>query len=282
MNYKINKYYIMATMVLTWFIPFSTATATVNPYPVVLRGLSANEVAEDTAVTAMSKKVNLSYISKKQENTSKKKQRKHKLKREQEQPITTNQDLSARIQAILNEDAMSHQPIIIETNYDIMGRAVATREQCLAYLLRNNPDPKLTVSPRELVDYYYEEAEKEGIRPDAAFAQALKETGYFRYGGTVVPEQNNYCGLGTTSSDVRGAYFPTARIGVRAHIQHLMAYATVFPPHEEIVDPRYTLVRTVYGANTITKWPGLNGRWAVPGNNYGQEILQIVEQIIKM
>lgn len=43
---------------------------------------------------------------------------------------------------------------------------------------QNNPNPKITVSAEELVDYYYEEAGKEGIRPDAAFAQALKETGF--------------------------------------------------------------------------------------------------------
>ena len=70
-----------------------------------------------------------------------------------------------------------------------MGSAIATREQCVNYLLKNNPNPKITVSAEELVDYYYEEAGKEGIRPDAAFAQALKETGFFRYGGTVIPDQ---------------------------------------------------------------------------------------------
>ena len=42
---------------------------------------------------------------------------------------------------------------------------------------------------------------------DLAFSQALLETGFFAFGGTVVPEQNNFCGLGTTSATVRGAYF---------------------------------------------------------------------------
>ena len=44
-------------------------------------------------------------------------------------------------------------------------------------------------------------------------------------GGTVTPDQNNYCGLGTTSAYVKGAYFPSSQLGVRAHIQHLLAYA---------------------------------------------------------
>ena len=156
----------------------------------------------------------------------------------------------------------------------IMGGAVATQEQCVRYLLKHNPNPKLNVSPQELVSYYYEEGSRTGIRPDIAFAQALKETGYFRYGGTVIPAQNNYCGLGTTSATVQGAYFATPRLGVKAHIQHLLAYASVEPPQDNIVDPRYDLVRRSYGSNTLTQWKDLNGRWAVPGVGYGQSILE--------
>ena len=156
----------------------------------------------------------------------------------------------------------------------IMGGAVATQEQCVRYLLKHNPNPKLNVSPQELVSYYYEEGSRTGIRPDIAFAQALKETGYFRYGGTVIPAQNNYCGLGTTSATVQGAYFATPRLGVKAHIQHLLAYASVEPPQDNIVDPRYELVRRSYGSNTLTQWKDLDGRWAVPGVGYGQSILE--------
>ena len=156
----------------------------------------------------------------------------------------------------------------------IMGGAVATQEQCVRYLLKHNPNPKLNVSPQELVSYYYEEGNRTGIRPDIAFAQALKETGYFRYGGTVIPAQNNYCGLGTTSATVQGAYFATPRLGVKAHIQHLLAYASVEPPQDNIVDPRYDLVRRSYGSNTLTQGKDLNGRWAVPGVGYGQSILE--------
>ena len=45
-------------------------------------------------------------------------------------------------------------------SYSIMGSAIATQEQCVKYLLKNNPNPKLTVSAKELVKYYYEEAKK--------------------------------------------------------------------------------------------------------------------------
>ena len=162
----------------------------------------------------------------------------------------------------------------------IIGTPMATQQQCVKYLMRNNPNPNLEVSAEEIVAYYYEEGMREGIRPDVAFAQALKETGFFRYGGTVTPDQNNYCGLGTTSATVKGNYFANPQMGVRAHIQHLLAYSSTRRPTTEIVDPRYNIVRKVYGANTLTKWSDLNGRWAVPGKSYGQEILSMFRDIL--
>jgi len=162
----------------------------------------------------------------------------------------------------------------------IIGTPLATQQQCVKYLLRNNPHPNLSVSAEEIVAYYYEEGRREGIRPDVAFAQALKETGFFRYGGDVVPEQNNYCGLGTTGGGVRGAYFATAQLGVRAHIQHLLSYTSTRQPSTPVVDPRYGLVRQTYGSRTLGTWQDLNGRWAVPGRYYGQEILSMFRDIL--
>lgn len=162
----------------------------------------------------------------------------------------------------------------------ILGEAAATEEQMLARLLARNPQPKLTGTPEELVRIYYEEAAREGIRPDAALAQAYKETGYFAYGGDVDWQQNNFCGLGATGGGVKGLSFPDMRTGARAHIQHLLAYASKQPPTVPIVDPRYDLLRTkrpdVFGR--LTRWVELNGVWAVPGRNYGQEILMIRDQ----
>ncbi|EGO64989.1 glucosaminidase domain-containing protein [Acetonema longum] len=162
----------------------------------------------------------------------------------------------------------------------IHGEPIATQEQCLQYLLRRNSLPFLTVSPAQLVEYYYREAGREGIRPDVAFAQALHETGNFRYGGDVVPLQNNYCGLGTTGGGVKGAWFSSAEIGVRAQIQHLLAYSATRPPIMPVVDPRYHLVKkTAYFGQMVT-WTDLNGKWAVPGRTYGQRILTIHEWIL--
>ncbi|WP_286820694.1 tetratricopeptide repeat protein [Mitsuokella sp. UBA4253] len=162
----------------------------------------------------------------------------------------------------------------------IMGAAEASEEQMVHYIEKRNPQPKLNCSVEDIVRYYYEEAGREGIRPDVALCQALKETGFFAYGGDVSPKQNNFCGLGATGNREPGASFATPQLGVRAHIQHLMAYATQERPHGAIVDPRYKHVVVnrpdIHGH--ITKWTGLNGVWAVPGTRYGQEILYLWQQ----
>ena len=163
----------------------------------------------------------------------------------------------------------------------IIGTPLASQQQCVKYLLRNNPRPNIAVSPEELVAYYYEEGAREGIRPDVAFAQAMKETGFFSYGGTVTPDQNNFCGLGTTSAYVKGAYFASPAMGVRAHIQHLLAYASTRRPSAPIVDPRYNLVRENYGSGTLKRYSDLNGRWAVPGNGYGQSVMSMFKAILR-
>lgn len=162
----------------------------------------------------------------------------------------------------------------------IMGPPIATKEQCIEYLRKRGRSPLLTVPVEKLVDYYYQEGQLEGIRPDVAFAQAIHETGHFRYGGDVIPLQNNYSGLGTTGGGVKGAWFPSAEIGVRAQIQHLLAYSSTKPPKQEIVDPRYDLVKRSPKFGQSKTWIDLNGKWAVPGKNYGQMILRIHQKIL--
>lgn len=264
MFFRKYKYLCGSLLAATCLAIATPSVATMTPSQhgnITLRGLSQHQQRDTTAVIALS------------QNTFD----------DKKTTASTSGSISDRIKAILNGENSStdNRPVLNYGSDAIMGRAIATQQQCVKYLLDINPNPQISVSPEELVLYYYEEAGKEGIRPDAAFAQALKETGYFSYGGTVTPDQNNYCGLGTTSATVKGAYFSSARLGVRAHIQHLLAYSSVRPPRERIVDPRYSLVRSAYTTSTIDTWQGLNGRWAVPGNNYGQEILQILDNITR-
>jgi len=140
-----------------------------------------------------------------------------------------------------------------------------TAEQLALFLIKNNPSPKINCTAMELTRMYIEEGNALNIRGDIAFCQAIQETGWFKYGGLVLPEQNNYCGLGATndSSVGKGVWFNTPREGVRAQIQHLYAYASNFPlpSGTACIDPRFSLVTR--GDSPF--WEGLGGKWAWPG-----------------
>ncbi|ARI76895.1 N-acetylmuramoyl-L-alanine amidase [Halobacillus mangrovi] len=173
------------------------------------------------------------------------------------------------------EDAYitTEQVKIEQTGYPILGKTQLSPELMNQFVKNINPDAI------ELGMYYLIYGQYYGIRGDIAFAQSMHETDYLRFTGVVQPEQNNFCGLGATGPDNPGASFESPEEGVLAHIQHLYAYASSEPLPSEypLVDPRFNLVER----GSATTWEALNGKWAVPGDNYGQSILQIYEQMLE-
>lgn len=168
-------------------------------------------------------------------------------------------------------------------NLTIEGAPIATKEQCIAYLYKTNLFPLISTSVKNLVEIYYQEGLKENVRPDLAFAQALLETGHFSFGGDVYPYQNNYAGIGATGNKEKGAVFPSPGIGVRSQIQHLLCYASLRRPKEKIVDPRFELLAQIPSKHgKVRTWMALGGNWAVPGINYGVNILKIHSRILNM
>lgn len=174
------------------------------------------------------------------------------------------------------EKRVYYHEVLLPRNYQeisIFGENELTMGQAAAYIRQNAPNVKLACSVEELVEWYWKEAAIEGIRADIALCQAILETGFFRYGGDVSRHQNNFCGLGTTGGGVRGAGFSTPQLGVRAHIQHLLAYAKKDMPKTKIIDPRYKLAHDIrMERGLITKWSGLNGTWAM-GKEYCEKIM---------
>jgi hypothetical protein len=157
----------------------------------------------------------------------------------------------------------------------ILGTGQIPGEGLSRFLLALNPAAGEDFA-EELAGYYTEEAGAEGVNHDVAFAQMCLETGFLRFGNLVSPDMNNFCGLGAIGPEQRGERFNEPRIGVRAHIQHLKAYATEEPPQRDLVDPRYRWVR--YGsAPTIY---GLAGTWAAD-REYGEKIRNILEELYR-
>ena len=83
--------------------------------------------------------------------------------------------------------------------------------------------------------------------------------------------QYNFAGLGALDGGASGASFESVRIGIRAQIQHLKAYATDEALNLECVDPRYTYVTK--GCAKYAEWLGIKenplGKGWASATNYG-------------
>jgi hypothetical protein len=156
----------------------------------------------------------------------------------------------------------------------IMGEGLTSEVQLLRLLRLNNAPLTLY---GDLPKIYRDEAAIEGVNYDIAFCQMCLETGFLVFDGDVRSEQNNFGGIGAIGNGVRGDSFSDRRIGVRAQIQHLKAYATTKPLVQPLVDPRFGLVK-----RGIAPLLGqLSGRWA-EDINYDKKIMAILRRLYEL
>ena len=154
----------------------------------------------------------------------------------------------------------------------IMSHGNTSEVQLIMFLKDNNEDA-LSQFP-DIPKLYREEAAIEGVNYDIAFCQMCFATNFLSFGGEIKPSQNNFADLGSVSGGPQGATFPSAKIGVRAQIQHLKAYASTEPLVQEVVDPRFRFVKR--GIAPLVKQ--LGGRWTAD-LDYGDKILAIVRRL---
>lgn len=144
---------------------------------------------------------------------------------------------------------------------------------------RSYPADKLNAGGAGSIEAFcqivYDEAVKEGVKPEIVFGQAMKETGYLQFGGAVKIEQFNFAGLGATGGSVVGAQFNNVAEGIRAQVQHLKAYASKDSLTQETVDPRFNLVTR--GSAPYVEWLGQkenpNGFGWATAWNYGISLM---------
>lgn len=133
----------------------------------------------------------------------------------------------------------------------------------------------------QFAQIFYEEATAEGVRAEVAFTQCMKETGFLKYGGDVLPNQYNFAGIGATGA-VHGASFSNVRMGIRAQIQHLKAYGSISPLTNQCVDPRFNLVKR--GSAQYVEWLGIkenpNGYGWATSKSYGHDIVSMVNVLL--
>jgi len=155
----------------------------------------------------------------------------------------------------------------------VMAQGKASPETMRTFLIRNNGDANASTVNR-LVKTYIIEANREGVNYEVAFCQMCLETGFLRFEGSVSRFQFNFCGLGCVDAYSGGDWFGSMEEGVRAHIQHLKAYASREAVRSPIVDPRFNNVRRG-SVNVVTD---LTGKWATDPA-YGQKISDLINRL---
>ncbi|MCC7318624.1 MAG: glucosaminidase domain-containing protein, partial [Bacteroidales bacterium] len=161
-------------------------------------------------------------------------------------------------------------PAKFELPTKIMTKGLLPKERMISFLWFNNNKIDI-VDVETIADLYVKEAAKEGVNHDIAFAQMMLETGYLKFTGDVSKLQNNFCGLGATGDGVPGLSFKTVEEGVRAHIQHLKAYASTDSLNHKKVDDRYGRIKR----GTATEIQHLTGRWATDPL-YDQKLARLI------
>lgn len=144
----------------------------------------------------------------------------------------------------------------------------------------------------EMLPALWAAAIKYSVRPEGVVAQAYHETGGGRYTRLVPPFFYNTAGLklrhpsaqlGTIGEvTLAHAQFIDWRHGAEAHVQHLLAYAGCLDMTGAsylVVDPRaWIVVAKGYRAETFEE---LSGKWAVPGEGYGESLVRLAERMME-
>jgi hypothetical protein len=174
------------------------------------------------------------------------------------------------------------------TTTPVMQRSKLTPAQIAAWFRSEvgTSGYRASVPLEYLAAYFVFEGDAEGVSGDIAFAQSVIETGWFSFPSTgqVTPSHNNFAGIGACDGGTCGvATFRSARIGVRAQIQHLRAYADPTVTKDNLAypleSPRFDLVNPKGRAPNWEDFGGSDGKhagvnWA-SDPDYGTKILRV-------
>ncbi len=154
----------------------------------------------------------------------------------------------------------------------IMGQGHTSDVQLMMFLKTHNENA--LVQFPDIPKLYREEALLEGVNHDVAMAQMCLETQFLQFNGIFNADQNNFAQLGDANSAPPGAIFPSSRVGIRAHIQHLKAYGSGEPLVQEQVDPRFDQITRGIAPSIFH----LSSRWSADPR-YGEKVLAILRRL---
>lgn len=141
------------------------------------------------------------------------------------------------------------------------------------------------INPRLLdaVAYYYRYAPTLDIRWTVALCQSIHETDYMR--SAVVNQYNNYAGIKVQpGAPGPGGYrrYDHPAAGVKDHVNLMAVYAGVHVPG--MVDPTRNdrlpgIIEAHIGRPYVVSLEEMNGIWAYPGTEYGQNIERLWKKL---
>ena len=118
----------------------------------------------------------------------------------------------------------------------------------------------------EYAELYAKYGAKYGVRWDMAIFQSCHETNFWKFGGDVKREQNNFGGTGATGNGVAGDVYGTPEKGIEAQMQSLALRAGVAVPPASIISEHvrrnYEQI-SKYGHKT---WEDLTNTYATDGS----------------
>lgn len=160
-----------------------------------------------------------------------------------------------------------------KSKHSIMGQGRTTSQQLQKFLKRKHAKASASYI-KKLANIYISEAKKEGVNHDIAFCQMCLETGFLKFSRRMPRHHNNFAGIGAVDRGHSSAKFKSIRIGVRAQIQHLKAYASKKPLRLTRVDPRFNLVKR----GSATTIHALAGKWA-SDRAYGTKLQKLLKSL---
>lgn len=170
--------------------------------------------------------------------------------------------------------------------HPIMGSTAVTVQQMVDYYTSVASYPSYyagTEAPtiEAFCRIYIEESQAEGVKAEVAFCQAMKETGFLKFGGNVSITQYNFAGIGSVAAGVAGESYSDIRTGIRAQIQHLKAYGCTDSLNQTCVDTRFRWVSR--GIAPYVEWLGIQenpqGKGWATAKNYGYQIVNMVNKL---
>ncbi len=160
----------------------------------------------------------------------------------------------------------------IDRFFEVKGRQLAPR-----YAPNRSYEPAPVGLGRMIIDTARHWPDQT-VNHDLLASQIVKEAAAWQ--SEYSRHRNNPSGLGAVNNNPDNAiWFDTPEHGIRATVAHLLSYAVGHGPWTDF-DPRFEAMpeSSLGVAQTIS---GLDGRWAFPGQGYGQGIATLANQLLE-